>query len=53
VSFEYEVVVIGCGPVGETAAKRAARFGKCLAVVEREGATGGILVGLLREAELK
>jgi hypothetical protein len=37
VSFEYEIVVIGCGRAGEKATKNGARFGKRLAVVEREG----------------
>lgn len=40
----YDVVVIGSGPAGEKAAAHAAYFGHRVAVVEREGWVGGVVV---------
>lgn len=40
----YDVVVIGSGPAGEKAAAHAAYFGRRVAVVEREGWVGGVVV---------
>src|SRR5437868_15485603 len=37
----YDVVVIGTGPGGEGAAMQAAKHGKSVSVVEREGTVGG------------
>lgn len=54
----YELVVIGCGPAGESAAVMAATFGHSAAVVERDKpggtvtTTGGAPTKTLREAAL-
>ena len=54
----YELVVIGCGPAGESAAVMAATFGHSVAVVERDKpggtvtTTGGAPTKTLREAAL-
>lgn len=37
----YEVVVIGTGPSGESAAVNAAKHGRSVAVIERQAAVGG------------
>ena len=37
----YDLVIIGCGPAGERAAIQAARAGKRVVVIEREGVVGG------------
>ncbi|MCC6904899.1 MAG: FAD-dependent oxidoreductase, partial [Anaerolineae bacterium] len=39
--YDYDLVVIGCGPAGEKGAARAAYFGKRVAVVERAEQPGG------------
>lgn len=39
--FSYDVVVIGTGPAGESAALNAAKHGKRVAVVERRAVVGG------------
>lgn len=43
-SFNYDVIVIGCGPAGERAAIQAARADKRVAVIERAGVLGGACV---------
>lgn len=54
----YELVVIGCGPAGESAATMATTFGHTAAIVEREKpggtvtTTGGAPTKTLREAAL-
>ncbi|MCA9283683.1 MAG: Si-specific NAD(P)(+) transhydrogenase [Phycisphaerales bacterium] len=40
----YDLVCLGCGPAGETAATTAATLGRRVAVVEREGRPGGNMV---------
>jgi NAD(P) transhydrogenase len=40
----YDVLVLGAGPAGESAALTASRYGKTVAVVERERALGGAAV---------
>lgn len=39
--YDYDVVVIGCGPAGERAAIHAARDGRRVAVVEQANSVGG------------
>ena len=41
---DYELVVIGSGPAGQKAAINAAKLGKRVAVIEREGMVGGASV---------
>lgn len=38
---EYDLIVIGAGPAGETGATKAAQFGKRVALIEREPYLGG------------
>ena len=40
-SRDYDLVVIGSGPAGHSAAIQAAKVGKRVAVIEREGVIGG------------
>lgn len=42
--YDYDVMVIGCGPAGERAAIQAARSGRRVAVVERARVVGGTAV---------
>jgi NAD(P) transhydrogenase len=42
--FDYDLLVIGCGPGGQKAAIAAAKLGKRAAVVEREDVVGGACV---------
>src|SRR5580704_9421632 len=42
--FDYDLLVIGCGPGGQKAAIAAAKLGKRAAVVERAAAVGGVCV---------
>ena len=42
--FDYDLLVIGCGPGGQKAAIAAAKLGKRAAVVEAAGAVGGACV---------
>jgi flavin-dependent dehydrogenase len=39
---EYDLVVIGSGPGGQKAAIAAAKLGKTVAVIERDGMLGGV-----------
>ena len=41
---KFEVVIIGSGPAGKTAAIQAAKLGKNVAVVDGAGAIGGVCV---------
>ncbi|HXW79300.1 MAG TPA: Si-specific NAD(P)(+) transhydrogenase, partial [Acidimicrobiales bacterium] len=57
--FEYDLLVIGCGPGGQKAAIAAAKLGRRAAVVERRDVVGGVCVNTgtipsksLREAVL-
>ncbi len=40
--FDYDLLVIGSGPGGQSAAINAARLGKCVAIVERKPYLGGV-----------
>jgi NAD(P) transhydrogenase len=42
--FDYDLLVIGCGPGGQKAAIAAAKLGKRAAVVERASMVGGVCV---------
>src|SRR4051812_2493294 len=42
--YDYDLVVIGCGPAGEKGAAQAAYFGKRVAVIEKEPEPGGAAV---------
>jgi NAD(P) transhydrogenase len=42
--YDYDVLVIGCGPGGQKAAIAAAKLGKRAAVIEREDKVGGACV---------
>jgi len=53
-SYQYDLVVIGCGPAGEKGAARAAYHGKKVAVVERSDLGGaGINTGTLPSKTLR
>jgi len=39
---EYDLVVIGSGPGGQKAAIAAAKLGKTVGVIERDGTLGGV-----------
>jgi len=40
--MDYEFVVIGSGPAGQRAAIQAAKLGKRVAIIDRQGAVGGV-----------
>jgi NAD(P) transhydrogenase len=42
--FDYDLIVVGSGPAGHTAAVQAARLRKSVAVVERNESVGGVCV---------
>jgi NAD(P) transhydrogenase len=44
--YEYDLVVIGSGPAGQSAAIQAAKLGKRVAMVERKRGVGGVSVHL-------
>ena len=57
--FDYDIVVIGSGPAGQSAAIQAAKLGRRVAIVERNSVVGGVMVSsgtipskTLREAAL-
>ena len=57
--FDYDIVVIGSGPAGQSAAIQAAKLGRRVAIVERNSVVGGVMVNsgtipskTLREAAL-
>jgi len=53
-SYQYDLVVIGCGPAGEKGAARAAYHGKKCAIVERADVGGaGINTGTLPSKTLR
>ena len=43
-AFDYDLLVIGCGPGGQKAAIAAAKLGKRAAVVERAATVGGVCI---------
>jgi len=43
-SFDYDLIVIGCGPAGERGAAQAAYFGHRVLVIEKEREPGGAAV---------
>jgi NAD(P) transhydrogenase len=59
-NYDYDLLVIGSGPAGKSAAIQGAKLGKRVAVAERAAVLGGINVNLgtipsktLREAVLE
>src|ERR1044071_2721984 len=59
-NYDYDLLVIGSGPAGKSAAIQGAKLGKRVAIAERAGVVGGISVNLgtipsktLREAALE
>lgn len=42
--FEYDLIVIGCGPAGQRAAVQAAKIRKKVAIVDRRQVVGGVCV---------
>lgn len=44
--YEYDLVVIGSGPAGQSAAIQACKLGKRVAMVERKRGVGGVSVHL-------
>jgi NAD(P) transhydrogenase len=42
--YEYDLVVVGCGPAGQRAAIAAAKLGKRAAIIERADSIGGVCV---------
>ena len=42
--FDFDMLVIGCGPGGQKAAIAAAKLGKRAAVIERADVVGGVCV---------
>lgn len=43
-TFDYDMIVIGCGPAGQRAAIQAAKLRKRVAVVDRREVVGGVCV---------
>jgi NAD(P) transhydrogenase len=42
--FEYDLIVIGCGPAGQRAAVQAAKIRKRVAIIDRRQVVGGVCV---------
>lgn len=42
--FEYDLIVIGCGPAGQRAAVQAAKIRKRVAIIDRREVVGGVCV---------
>ncbi len=42
--YDYDLIVIGCGPAGQKAAIQAAKVGKNVAVIDRRESVGGVCV---------
>jgi NAD(P) transhydrogenase len=42
--YEYDLVVVGCGPAGQRAAIAAAKLGQRAAIIERADSVGGVCV---------
>jgi ferredoxin len=45
-AYEFDLVVIGSGPAGQSAAIQAAKLGKRVALIERKRGVGGVTVHL-------
>jgi NAD(P) transhydrogenase len=43
-SFDYDLIVIGCGPAGQRAAIQAAKIRKRVAIIDRREVVGGVCV---------
>jgi len=43
-SFDYDMIVIGCGPAGQRAAIQAAKLRKKVAIIDRREVVGGVCV---------
>ena len=43
-SYDYDLICIGSGPAGQRAAVQASKFGKRVAVIERQHCAGGVCV---------
>jgi NAD(P) transhydrogenase len=43
-NFDYDVIVIGCGPAGQRAAIQAAKLRKRVAIIDRREVVGGVCV---------
>ncbi|MFM7259359.1 MAG: FAD-dependent oxidoreductase, partial [bacterium] len=41
-AFDYDLLVLGSGPAGQRAAVQAAKLGKRVAIIERQGMVGGV-----------
>ncbi|MEZ4753803.1 MAG: Si-specific NAD(P)(+) transhydrogenase [Bdellovibrionota bacterium] len=46
VDYDYDLLVIGCGPAGQRAAVQAAKIGKRVAIVDKLEVEGGVCVNL-------
>ena len=42
--YDYDMLVIGSGPAGKSAAIQSAKLGKTVAVVERSEVIGGVML---------
>lgn len=42
--FDYDLIVIGCGPAGQRAAIQAAKVRKKVAIIDRREVVGGVCV---------
>ena len=42
--FDYDLIVIGCGPAGQRAAVQAAKIRKRVAIIDRREVVGGVCV---------
>lgn len=43
-NFDYDIIVIGCGPAGQRAAIQAAKLRKRVAIIDRREVVGGVCV---------
>ena len=43
-AYDYDMIVIGCGPAGQRAAIQAAKLRKKVAIVDRREVVGGVCV---------
>ena len=43
-AFDYDLIVIGCGPAGQRAAIQAAKIRKRVAIIDRREVVGGVCV---------
>ena len=44
IAFDYDLIVIGCGPAGQRAAIQAAKIRKRVAIIDRREVVGGVCV---------